>query len=97
MRCSQKSAHDSRVNLKIDSAILFSGVFMAWTTTQLTQVEEAIIATAAGAEEVEINGKRYRKPKMSELTKLRDQMKAELQADDDGGVLHVAFVDKSGI
>lgn len=70
---------------------------MAWTSAQLTQVEEAIIATAAGAEEVEINGKRYRKPKMSELTKLRDKMKVELQTEDNGGVLHVAFVDKSGI
>lgn len=70
---------------------------MAWTATQLSQVETAIIAVSAGAEEVEIDGKRYRKPKLSDLTKLRDQMQAEIQDTTDGGILRSTFNSKEGL
>lgn len=67
---------------------------MAWTTAQLAEVESAIIAIAAGAVEVQIGDKRYRKPNLESLKRLRDEMKAEIQAYADGGVSKIAFVDK---
>lgn len=68
---------------------------MAWTAAQLAQIESAIMAVSLGAQEVEIDGKRYRKPNLNALKKLRDEMKTEIQTDSDGGRTRVAFVDKS--
>jgi hypothetical protein len=48
---------------------------MAYTQTQLETIEAAI---TAGALEVEIDGRRVKYASTDALTKLRDQMKAEL-------------------
>jgi hypothetical protein len=48
---------------------------MAYTQTQLETIEAAI---TAGALEVEIDGRRVKYASTDALTKLRDQMKAEV-------------------
>lgn len=59
---------------------------MAFTTTDLSNVETAIIKLAQGARVVQVNVDgdvvEYNKTTIAQLLNLRDQIKAELNAED---------------
>jgi len=70
---------------------------MAFSSTDLDNIETAIVEIATrGAAEVEINGRRLRYTKLSELLKLRDVVQSELNGATYGGSLAVRFDGASG-
>lgn len=51
---------------------------MAFTSSDLTTIQNAIMALSAGAEEVQINGRRYRKSSLAELRATYDWLEGKV-------------------
>ncbi len=51
---------------------------MAWTQTQLTELEAAIVALATGAQSYTVNGRSVTRAALPELRSLRQEMRAEV-------------------
>jgi len=65
---------------------------MAWTATDITNMEAAIRSIAISeVSEVEINGRRYKKQNLKEMYDLLELMKGDLNATTYGGCFPIEF------
>ena len=64
---------------------------MAFTSTDLDTVKDAIMALAAGARTVQIGGRMYRKSGLDALWELYENIKAELSISDESGLKRGTF------
>jgi len=70
----------------------FIGGVMAWTSTDITNLENAIRSIATSeVSEVEINGRRYKKQNIMEMYNLLELMKADLGSQNYGGAYNIEF------
>ena len=68
---------------------------MSFTSANLITLETAIMTLASGAEEVSINGRRYKKANLKELRDLYDWMKGKVNETTDQGLFRGTFAKTS--
>jgi hypothetical protein len=70
---------------------------MAFTAADLAAIDAAIVTLATrGAAEVEINGRRVKYTKLSELMKARNDIMDEINGADEGGSMAIRFDSATG-
>ena len=64
---------------------------MAFSASDLEDIETAILALASGAEEVAIGSRRYRKSSLPQLRDLYDWIEGKVKASSSAGIRRLTF------